>query len=141
MPERHSLFWKLILGLALFCLLIVSMHLDLEQRVYDSMSTLSRDSRQELTAFGREAERAWRERGRSGLDEFLHDFYQREQVWVVAVDEHQQSLSSCPLSEEEALRLSFVRRLDQKVGRPGGQPVFYVPVSYTHLTLPTTPFV
>ena len=43
MPERHSLFWKLILGLALFCLLIVSMHLDLEQRVYDSMSTLSRD--------------------------------------------------------------------------------------------------
>lgn len=129
MPGWHSLFWKLIVGLALFCLLTVSMHLDLEQRVYDSMSTLSASSRQELTTFAREAEGAWRERGRVGLDAFLRDFYQREQVWVVAVDEHHQSLSSCPLSEEEALRLSFVRRLDQKVGRPGGRPVFYVPFS------------
>lgn len=129
MPGWHSLFWKLIVGLALFCLLTVSMHLDLERRVYDSMSTLSPRSQQELSVIAGEAEAAWRERGRDGLDEFLHDFYQREQVWVVVVDQHQRSLSSCPLSDEEALRLSFVRRLDQKVGRPGGQPVFYIPFS------------
>ncbi|SHM07594.1 sensor histidine kinase [Phytopseudomonas punonensis] len=129
MPGWHSLFWKLIVGLALFCLLTVSMHLDLEQRVYESMSTLSANSRQELSGFAREAETAWRERGRTGMDEFLQDLYQREQVWVVAVDAKHRSLSSTPLNEEEALRLSFVRRLDQKVGRPGGQPVFYVPFS------------
>ena len=129
MPERHSLFWKLIVGLALFCLLSISMHMDLERRVYDSMSTLPAHSQQELKALAGEAEAAWREHGREGLDGFLHDLYLREQVWVVVVDQHHQSLSSCPLSEEEALRLSFVRRLDQKVGRPGGQPVFYVPFS------------
>ncbi|OLU28765.1 two-component sensor histidine kinase [Pseudomonas sp. PA15(2017)] len=129
MPGWHSLFWKLIVGLALFCLLTVSMHLDLEQRVYDSMSTLSTSSRGELTEFAREAETAWREQGRIGLDTYLQDLHQRERVWVVVVDEQHRSLSSLPLSEEEALRLSFVRRLDQKVGRPGGQPVFYVPFS------------
>ena len=129
MPGRHSLFWKLIVGLALFCLLIVSMHLDLEQRVYDSMSTLSTSSREELTEFAHEAEAAWREQGRAGLDAYLRDLHQRERVWAVVVDEQHRSLSSMPLSEEEELRLSFVRRLDQKVGRPGGQPVFYVPFS------------
>ncbi|MBD9397264.1 sensor histidine kinase [Pseudomonas sp. PDM11] len=128
-PGRHSLFWKLIVGLALFCLLTVSVHLDLEERAYDALSTLSPSTRSELTGYAREAEEAWRSRGRIGLDEFLNAFYQRENVWVVAVDAEHRSLSSCPLSEEEAQRLNFMRRLDQKVGRPGGQPVFYMPFS------------
>lgn len=135
MPGRHSLFWKLIVGLALFCLLIVSLHVDLDKRIYDSMSTLSESSRRTLTEFAQEAEVAWKERGTAGLDDFLRDLREREQVWAMVVNNDHQSLSSQPLTQAEVLRLDFVRSLDWRVGRPGGRPTFYVPFSTDDIRL------
>ena len=52
---------------------------------------------------------------------------EREQIWAVVVDAHKRSLSSRPLSAEQAQRLDFVRKLDFSVGRPGATPTFYIP--------------
>ncbi|UCJ16327.1 sensor histidine kinase [Pseudomonas sp. MM211] len=135
MPGRHSLFWKLVVGLALFCLLIISLHVDLDKRVYDSMSVLSESSQRALRDFAQEAESAWKERGTPGLDDFLHELREREEVWAMVVNDDHLSLSSQALTKEEVLRLDFVRALGQKVGRPGGRPTFYVPFSDGHTRL------
>lgn len=135
MPGRHSLFWKLVVGLALFCLLIVSLHVDLDKRVYDAMSTLSDSSRRALTEYAEEAESALNERGTTGLDAYLLELREREQVWAMVVNDDHQSLSSQPLSDADLMRLDFVRNLNQKVGRPGGRPTFYVPFSDNHIRL------
>lgn len=128
-PSRHSLLWKLAGALALFCLLLVSLHVDIGRLLLQATSYLSDSTKSVLIDYAREAETALDEEGVAGLDRFLSDLRGREDVWAIAVDEHQRSLSSQPLNEEERLRLDFVRKLDFPVGRPGGKPTFYVPFS------------
>ena len=129
MPGRHSLLWKLVVVLAVFFLLVVSLHVDLGKRVYESMSTLPAATRQVLSEFAQEAEAAWKAGGRAGLDDYLGRLRQREQVWANVVNDERQSLSSTPLTQMEVLRLDFIRSLDWKIGRPGGKAIFYVPFS------------
>ncbi len=129
LPGRHSLLWRLAGALALFCLLLVSLHVDVGRELIDATSYLSDSTRQTLRGYAREAETTWREEGASGVDTFLQRLHEREQVWAVVVDSHKDSLSSRPLTPEEAQRLDFVRRLSFPVGRPGGTPTFYVPFS------------
>lgn len=127
MLSRHSLFWKLTGALALFCLLMVSLHLDLGRWVNEATSRLPESSKQALVGYARDAERAWRMRGAEGADAYLQALREREQVWAVMVDEHDRSLSSQPMSEEERRRLDFIRPLDGLMGRPTGWPTFYIP--------------
>lgn len=127
MLSRHSLFWKLTGALALFCLLMVSLHLDLGRWVNEATSRLPESSKQTLVGYARDAERAWRMRGAEGADAYLQALREREQVWAVMVDEHDRSLSSQPMSEEERRRLDFIRPLDGLMGRPTGWPTFYIP--------------
>ena len=129
LPGRHSLLWKLTGALALFCLLLVSLHVDLERLFIQATSRLPASTQAVLRAYGQEAEAAWRDAGTSGIDAFLARLREREQVWAVVVDGQQRTLSSQPLDEDERARLHFVRRLDWLVGRPGGTPTFYVPFS------------
>lgn len=129
LPGRHSLLWRLAGALALFCLLLVSLHADVGRLLLQTTSYLSESTRQILRDYAQEAEEAWREEGTSGVDAFLQRLHEREQVWAVVVDRHKESLSSQPLSVEQAQRLDFVRKLDFSVGRPGGTPAFYVPFS------------
>lgn len=129
MPGRHSLFWKLATVLALFCLLVVSLHVDLGRRVNEATSRLSEPAKRSLANYAREAEVAWRESGAAGVDAFLQSLREREGVWAVVVDQHQRSLSSQPLRSSERQRLDFVRQLDWSVGRPGGLPTFSMPFS------------
>ena len=135
MPGWHSLLWKLVVSLALFCLLVVSLNVDLGKRDYDSMSTLSNSSRETLTEFAREAEAAWRRDGMAGLDAYLADLREREQVWANVVNDDHQSLTSVALTDAEIKRLDFIRSLDWKVGRPGGRPTFFVPFSDERIRL------
>lgn len=129
LPDRHSLFWRLVGVLALFCLLLVSLHVDVGRWLNEASARLPEPAKQSLIGYARQAEVAWRERGRAGVDDFLQDLRTREQVWAVVVDEHQNSLSSQPLEESELLKLNFVRQVDWSVGRPGGWPTFYMPFS------------
>lgn len=129
LPDRHSLLWKLIGVLALLCLLAVSLHVDLSKRLHDATARLGEPARRGMSDYARQAEQAWKESGTVGVDRFLAQLRQREQVWAVAVDEHNRTLSSAPLTEDEQTKLNFVRRLDWMVGRPDGWPTFYMPFS------------
>lgn len=127
LPGRHSLLWRLAGVLALFCLLLVSLYVDVGRMLVEATSYLSESTRQTLKGYAQEAETSWRERGRSGVDAFLQGLHEREQVWAVVVDGHKTSLSSQPLPAEEVERLDFVRRLDFPVGRPGSTPTYSIP--------------
>ena len=127
LPGRHSLLWRLAGALALFCLLLVSLHVDVGRELIEATSYLPEPTRQTLKGYAREAETAWQEEGSSGVDAFLRQLQEREQIWAVVVDAHKRSLSSRPLSAEQAQRLDFVRKLDFSVGRPGATPTFYIP--------------
>lgn len=129
LPDRHSLFWTLLGGIALLSLLIISLHVDVSQRLNQATSTLSAQDRKVLSAYAQEAERAWQEGGEVGVDGFLGALKAREGVWAVVVGAQGQSLSSQPLQSDESKKLSFIRSLDWSVGRPGGTPTFYIPFS------------
>lgn len=129
LPDRHSLLWKLVGGIALLCLLIISLHVDVSQRIEVATAKLPESTQSLLSGYAREAERAWKARGTPGVDAFLNDLYEREGVWAAVVGQHDQSLSSTPLRGRERKKLNFMRTLDWSVGRPGGRPTFYVPFS------------
>ena len=128
LPNRHSLLWKLIGLLAVLCLLVVSLQVDVSRRIYEATARLPAPTRYILSEYSRQAEIAWRERGAVGVDEFLKNLRAQEQVWAVIVDDHQ-SLSSQALTTIERRKLDFVRQIDWPVGRPGGRPTFYIPFS------------
>lgn len=127
MPGRHSLFWKLVGALALFCLLLVSLHVDIGRRLNEATAHLSDASRQVLLDYARQSERAWAQGNEVALARFLADLEAREQVWAQVVDEQLRPLTATVLTEEERDRLGFVRQLDWAVGRPGGTPTFAIP--------------
>src|SRR5690606_5007982 len=137
LPGRHSPLWRLAGALALFCLLLVSLHVDVGRELMDATSYLPESTRQTLKDYGREAENSWREGGAPGVDAYLQQLQAREQVWAVVVGPQKNSLSSQPLSAEQAQRLDFVRRLDFPVGRPGSMPTFYIPFSESDARLVT----
>lgn len=129
LPDRHSLFWTLLGGIALLSLLIISLHVDVSQRLDMATSTLGSDARDALSDYAHQAEQAWEEDGEAGVDRFLADLTTGEGVWAVVVGPHGRSLSSQPLRGRERKRLHFIRSLDWSVGKPGGTPTFYVPFS------------
>ncbi len=127
LPGRHSLLWRLAGALALFCLLLVSLHVDVGRELVTATAYLPESTRQTLKGYAREAQTAWQQEGASGVDAFLQQLQAREKIWAVVVNAHKQSLSSSPLTDEQVQRLDFVRRLDFPVGRPGGTPTFFIP--------------
>ncbi|MBF8659439.1 sensor histidine kinase [Pseudomonas putida] len=127
LPDRHSLFWTLLGGIALLSLLVISLHVDVSQRLELATSKLSESTRQVLSGYAREAERAWEAGGTQDVDAFLASLKAGEGVWAAVVGQNDQSLSSQPLRGRERKRLNFMRSLDWSVGRPGGTPTFYVP--------------
>lgn len=127
MRLRHSLFWKLAGVLALFCLLLVMLLVDLEQRVSEATGRLPEPAKQVLTDYGRESEQAWRDGGPAGLAAFLAELRRRESVWAIVVDAGLQPLTGAALEEAERRRLGFLRPLDGSIGRPGSQPIFFIP--------------
>ncbi|MCF1487342.1 sensor histidine kinase [Pseudomonas sp. AA27] len=129
LPDRHSLFWTLLGGIALLSLLIISLHVDVSQRLDMATSTLGSTARNTLSDYARQAEQAWEEGGEPGVDAFLDTLTAQEGVWAAVVGPHGVSLSSRPLRGRERKKLSFMRSLDWSVGRPGGTPTFYVPFS------------
>lgn len=128
-PDRHSLFWKLVGGIALLSLLIISLHVDVSQRIDMATAKLPQTTQTILGNYAQEAESAWNERGTPGVDEFLRSLREREGVWAAVVGQYDQSLSSHPLRGQERKKLNFMRTLDWSVGRPGGTPTFYMPFS------------
>lgn len=126
MPKRYSLFWKLAGTLALFCLMLVSLHGVLDRVLTQATSHLSDSTKASLMSYAREAEVAWRGQGHKGIDDFLKGLQEREQVWAVVVDERKHSLSSTLLSKHEQQLLEYSRTIDGSLGRPDGNPPLYI---------------
>lgn len=129
MLTRHSLFWKLTGALALFCLLLISLNLDVGRLVHEATSRLSDASKAVMRGYAQEAESALRERGVAGVDAYLQTLRERERVWAVVVSDHNDALAPSVLSEEESKRLLFIRSLEGPLGNPNGWPTFYIPFS------------
>ncbi|MCO8165424.1 sensor histidine kinase [Pseudomonas sp. 21LCFQ010] len=127
LPDRHSLLWKLVAALALLCLLVVILEEDLAERVENATSRLPEETQQVLKGYAAQAQRAWEQQGAAGVDAFLEQLQEHEQVWAVVVSAQRESLASQPLSEDEHTRLNFIRPIDGLIGRPGARPSFYIP--------------
>ncbi|WP_409317078.1 histidine kinase sensor domain-containing protein [Pseudomonas sp. KCJK9016] len=121
LPGRHSLFWKLACLLVAFCLLMIWLSWSWGWYMEQRNQFLSDEARGTLTRYAAEAEQAWRQGGRNGVDGWLQGMELRESAWVGVIDGNLQSLSSDPLSGQEIQRLTFLRGLDwpiHKKGRP-----------------------
>ncbi|RKS16327.1 two-component system sensor histidine kinase PfeS [Pseudomonas sp. WPR_5_2] len=121
LPGRHSLFWKLACLLVAFCLLMIWLSWSWGRYMEERNQFLSDEARGTLTRYAAEADRAWRQRQREGVDRWLQSMQQREKSWVGVIGGDLQSLSSRPLTEKEIEHLTYLRGLDwpiHKKGRP-----------------------
>ncbi|MBP5945585.1 MULTISPECIES: sensor histidine kinase [unclassified Pseudomonas] len=122
LPGRHSLFWKLACLLVAFCLLMIWLSWSWGRYMEERNQFLSDEARGTLARYAGEAERAWQQGRRDGIDSWLQSMELREAGWVGVIDSNLQSLGTEPLHDEEIQRLTFLRGLDwpiHKKGRPG----------------------
>ncbi|MCF4996664.1 HAMP domain-containing protein [Pseudomonas syringae] len=119
LPGRHSLFWKLACLLVAFCLLMIWLSWSWGRYMEERNQYLSDEARGTLTRYAAEAERAWQQRGRAGVDSWLQSMQLRETGWVGVIGGDLQSLSSELLSEKEIERLTFLRGLDWPIHKKG----------------------
>jgi two-component system sensor histidine kinase PfeS len=80
---------------------------------------LSDEARGTLTRYAGEAEKAWRQDRRDGVDRWLQAMRQREKGWVGVIGGDLQSLGNRPLSDKEVERLTFLRGLDWPIHKKG----------------------
>src|SRR6478752_4905304 len=112
LPGRHSLFWKLACLLVAFCLLMIWLSWSWGRYMEERNQFLSDEARGTLTRYAAEAEQAWRQRQRPGVDAWLQVMRQREQGWSGVISGDLQSLSSEALTDSQIERLTFLRGLD-----------------------------
>lgn len=127
LPGKGSLFWKLLGLLALFGLLLATLHVDLSRLLLRSVSYLPEPTQELLRGYAREAEAAWLEEGTAGIARYLDELQKREQVWARIVDADHRPLTARPLQRVEHQRMRFVRQLDARIGRRDGTPLFEIP--------------
>ncbi|WP_201193225.1 sensor histidine kinase [Pseudomonas fluorescens] len=112
LPGRHSLFWKLACLLVAFCLLMIWLSWSWGRYMEERNQFLSDEARGTLTRYAAEAEQAWQQRQRPGVDAWLQVMRQREQGWSGVISGDLQSLSSEALTDPQIERLTFLRGLD-----------------------------
>ncbi|WP_426202887.1 histidine kinase sensor domain-containing protein [Pseudomonas sp. TWP3-1] len=126
LPGRHSLFWKLACLLVAFCLLMIWLSWSWGRHMEKRNQFLSDEARGTLARYAADAERAWKEGEREGVDSWLRSMQWREAVWIGVIDGQLQSLSTRPLTDAEIQRLTFLRGPDWPIHKKG-QPWLRVP--------------
>ncbi|MNZ59859.1 Sensor protein PfeS [compost metagenome] len=128
MPGRHSLFWKMAVALVALCLLVIWLSWTWGRQVERGNYFLSREAREVLGGYARDAEQAWQRGGDEGVDEWLGQMRAHEDGWMAVVDGRLQAMGSQQLSVEEATRLTFLRGLDWPMSaRSRGRPFIGIP--------------
>lgn len=131
MPNRHSLFWRLVVLVAGFCLSMIWAGGYVGRHIDRSSSFLSDQARATLTGYASEA-RAALQAGPEALTHWLMTMKEREPSWLVVVDQQLQPLGGQSLSDEERQRLTFVRHFDWPMSRRyDGLPLVSVPLEGT----------
>ncbi|WP_449431549.1 histidine kinase sensor domain-containing protein [Pseudomonas putida] len=128
MLDRHSLFWKLSILLVGFCLLMIGLSYTWGRHMETQDAFLSEPARQVLRAYAGEAEQAWREGGRTGLDRWVAAMHQRERGWVGVLDPNLRPLDSTTLGPQVMQRLTRLRGVDWPMSRRAvDQPWLRIP--------------
>ncbi|MGE4408258.1 histidine kinase sensor domain-containing protein [Pseudomonas sp.] len=128
MPNRHSLFWKLAILVAGFCLAMIGASDYLGTRIDRQTSYLSHEARSLLEGYADEAAAAL-QRGPGALERWRQDMRQREAGWLVVVDRRLNPLGRQELSDEERQSLTFVRPYDWPMSRRSAKlPLIALPV-------------
>ena len=128
MLNRHSLFWKLVILLVGFCLLMIGLSYTWGRYMETQNAFLDPPARQVLLDYASDAEKAWRTGGREGLDRWVAAMHQREQGWVGVLDPNLRPLDSAVLGPETMQRLTRLRGVDWPMSRRSvDQPWLRIP--------------
>ena len=112
LPGKHSLFWKLACLLVAFCLLMIWLSWSWGRYMDKRTGYLTDEAKSTLIGYAGEAEQAWNRGQQTGVDQWLQAFGKTERGWVGVLGPDLQSLSSYPLRDQEAQRMTFLRGLD-----------------------------
>ena len=135
MPNRHSLFWRLVVLVAGFCLSMIWASGYVGRYIDRTSSFLSEQARDTLSGYAGEAQAALQE-GPEAMAQWLMAMKEREPGWLVVVDEQLQPLGGQTLSDEERQKLTFVRHYDWPMSRRyDGLPLVSVPLEGSAATL------
>lgn len=116
MPNRHSLFWRLVVLVAGFCLSMIWASGYMGRQIDLTSSYLSEEALTTLSSYADEANAAL-QTGPSALAQWLEGMRVREPSWLVVVDEALQPLGGQTLSDDERQMLTFVRHYDWPMSR------------------------
>lgn len=116
MPGRHSLFWRLVVLVAGFCLSMIVASDYLGARIDRYTSFLSDEAQAVLAGYGAEAEAALAQ-GPEALDRWRDQMQRREPGWLTVVDRNLQPLGNQRLSDAERRQLTFVRQYTWPMSR------------------------
>ncbi len=131
MPNRHSLFWRLVVLVAGFCLSMIWASGYVSRQIDRSSSYLTEEARTTLSGYANEARTAL-QNDPAALTQWLAGMQTRESSWLVVVDDQLQPLGGQSLSNEERQMLTFVRHYDWPMSRRyGGLPLVSVPLEGT----------
>ncbi len=129
MPNRHSLFWRLVVLVAGFCLSMIWASGYVGRQIDRNNSYLSQEARDVLSGYADGAYTAL-QAGPEELSRWLTAMRQRESSWMVVVDQHLQPLGGQTLSAEERQMLTFVRHYEWPMSRRNvGLPLVSMPLS------------
>jgi two-component system, OmpR family, sensor histidine kinase PfeS len=135
MPNRHSLFWRLVVLVAGFCLSMIWASGYVSRHIDRTSSYLSEEARTTLSGYANEARNALQTRPEA-LAQWLAAMKQRESSWLVVVDKNLQPLGGQSLSDEERQMLTFVRHYDWPMSkRSDSLPLVSVPLAGTDAQL------
>ena len=129
MPNRHSLFWRLVVLVAGFCLAMIWAGGYVGRHIDRTSSYLSQEAHEVLAGYADEARDAL-QAGPQALARWLADMRQREPGWLVVVDEQLQPLGGQTLTAEERQTLTFVRHYEWPMSRRyEGLPLISIPIA------------
>lgn len=131
MPGRHSIFWRLVVLVAGFCLAMIWAADYIGKQIDHRTSYLSEDARTILEDYAVEAGAALRQ-GPQVLARWLTELRRKEDSWAVVVDHNLHPQGSQRLSDDERQLLTFVRHHDWPMSRRGERlPLISVPLGET----------
>lgn len=128
MPNRHSLFWRLVVLVAGFCLSMIWAGGYVGRQIDRASSYLTQEAHEVLAGYADEARTALQQ-GPEALEQWLRSMRQRESSWLVVVDEQLQPLGGQALNDEERKGLTFVRHYEWPMSRRNeGLPLVSIPI-------------
>ncbi len=128
MPNRHSLFWRLVVLVAGFCLAMIWASGYVSRQIDHNTSYLSREALEVLGRYGDQAQAALLQ-GPDQLSQWLAAVAESEPSWMVVVDSTLQPLGGQQLSAQERQQLTFVRNVEWPMSRRNkGLPLISIPM-------------